>query len=49
MLNLRYHFILSFKAFNEFVQTGIFPNENVYAKITNHFLPLLAQWRIYFV
>ena len=42
MLNLRYHFILSFKAFNEFVQTGIFPNEHVYAKITNHFLPLLA-------
>lgn len=43
MLNLRYHFILSFKALNEFIQKGTFPNENVYAKIAFYFLPLLAS------
>lgn len=39
--NKRYHFILSFKALNEFVQSKTFPKENIYHKIAEKFLPLL--------
>ena len=42
MFNKKYHFVLTFKALNEFVQSNTFPNENIYYKIANHLLPLLA-------
>ena len=38
----KYHFILSFKALNEFIQSKTFPDENVYTKIAGHFLPLIT-------
>lgn len=43
MLNMRYHYILSFKALNEFVQKNTLSNENVYGKITAFLLPLLMS------
>ena len=42
-LNVKYHYILSFKALNEFVQKGTFFGENVYSKIVSRFLPLLSS------
>lgn len=39
--NVKYHFIISFKAINEFIQHDTFPDENVYRKISGHFLPSL--------
>jgi len=42
MFNNKYHFILSFKALNEFIQNNTFPDENIYYKIANHLLPQLA-------
>ncbi len=43
IFNRQYHFILSFKALNEFIQSNTFPEENVYRKITEYFLPLLSS------
>lgn len=45
-LNVKYHFILSFKALNEFVQKDTFPGENIYSKIVTCFLPLLSSYGI---
>lgn len=45
--NKRYHFILSFKALNEFVQSKTFPKENIYYKIAENFLPLLSPVGIF--
>lgn len=44
MLNMRYHYILSFKALNEFVQKKSFLEENIYSKVANYFLPLLSPY-----
>lgn len=43
LTNVRYHFIVSFKALNEFVQHGTFKNKNVYSLISSYFLPLLSD------
>ena len=43
LTNVRYHFIVSFKALNEFVQHGTFKNKNVYSLISSYFLPLLSN------
>ncbi len=43
LTNVRYHFIVSFKAINEFVQHGTFKNKNVYSLISSYFLPLLSD------
>ena len=37
----RYNIVLSCKALNEFIQCGFFPNENIYRKIAEVFLPCL--------
>ena len=41
--NTLYHIILSCKALNEFIQHDVFPNENIYKKIAETFLPCLAN------
>lgn len=41
--NHQYHIILSFKALNEFIQSNTFPNDNVYKKVSEKFLPLLTD------
>ena len=41
--NVQYHFIVSFKALNEFVQHSTFTNKNVYSLISSYFLPLLSD------
>lgn len=38
-----YHIFLSFKALNEFIQHDVFPNENIYRKIAEAFLPCLTN------
>lgn len=43
MLNRKYHYVLSFKAINEFIQKGTYSDENVYGKIADYFLPLLSS------
>lgn len=43
LTNVQYHFIVSFKALNEFVQHGTFKNKNVYSLISSYFLPLLSD------
>lgn len=39
--NVQYHFIMSFKAINEFVQHKTFCDSNPYELITSYFIPLL--------
>lgn len=41
--NFLYHFIVSFKALNEFVQSNTFPNKNVYELVSSYLLPLLDE------
>lgn len=43
LTNVQYHFIVSFKALNEFVQHSTFTNRNVYSLISSYFLPLLSN------
>lgn len=43
LTNVQYHFIISFKALNEFIQHGTFANKNVYSLISSYFLPLLSD------
>lgn len=43
LTNVQYHFVVSFKALNEFVQHGTFGNKNVYSLVSSHFLPLLSE------
>lgn len=43
MLNRKYHYILSFKALNEFIQNKSFWKENIYSKVSGYFLPLLLS------
>ena len=42
MSNLQYHFMMSFKAINEFIQHNTFCDENVYELIAAHFFPLMS-------
>lgn len=41
--NSLYHFVISFKALNEFVQSNTFPNKNVYDVVSSYLLPLLDE------
>lgn len=41
--NSLYHFVVSFKALNEFVQSNTFPNKNVYDLVPSYLLPLLDE------
>ena len=43
LTNVQYHFIVSFKALNEFIQHGTFKNKNTYSLISSYFLPLLSD------
>ena len=43
LTNVQYHFVVSFKALNEFVQHGTFANKNVYSLVSSYFLPLLSD------
>lgn len=43
MTNVQYHFIMSFKAINEFIQHKTFDNKNVYTLVSSHLAPLLSQ------
>lgn len=43
LTNVQYHFIVSFKALNEFVQRGTFANKNVYSLVSSYLLPLLSD------
>lgn len=43
MPNCLYHFAISFKALNEFVQSNTFPNKNVYDLVPSYLLPLLDE------
>lgn len=43
LTNVQYHFIVSFKALNEFVQYDTFANKNVYSLVSSYFLPLLSD------
>lgn len=43
LTNVQYHFVVSFKALNEFVQHGTFANKNVYSLVSSNFLPLLSD------
>lgn len=43
MPNSLYHFVISFKALNEFVQSNTFPNKNVYDLVSSYLLPLLDE------
>ena len=43
MPNCLYHFVISFKALNEFVQSNTFPNKNVYDLVPSYLLPLLDE------
>ena len=42
MSNLQYHFMMSFKAINEFIQHNTFCDENAYELIAAHFFPLMS-------
>jgi hypothetical protein len=43
MLNFLYHFVVSFKALNEFVQDNTFPGKNAYDLVSSYLLPLLDE------
>jgi hypothetical protein len=43
LTNVQYHFIVSFKALNEFIQSGLFKGNNVYSLVSSYFLPLLSD------
>ena len=44
--NVQYHFMMSFKAINEFVQHKTF-NTNAYELVASHLLPLLSQFGVF--
>ena len=46
LLNVQYHFIMSFKAINEFIQHQTFKT-NAYELIASYFLPLLSQYGVF--
>ena len=46
LLNVQYHFMMSFKAINEFVQHKTF-NTNAYELVASHLLPLLSQYGVF--
>lgn len=47
VFNVKYHYILSFKALNEFVQSDTFPNDNIYSKIAKCFSTLLSPCGVF--
>jgi hypothetical protein len=47
LTNIKYQFILSFKALNEFVQHNTFGDTNVYKLISSYLTPLLSNDGIY--
>lgn len=47
LTNVQYHFILSFKALNEFIQHSTFANHNVYSLISSYLSPLLSDIGIF--
>ncbi len=46
LLNVQYHFMMSFKAINEFVQHNTF-NTNAYELVASYLLPLLSQHGVF--
>lgn len=48
LTNVQYHFILSFKSINEFVQHKTF-DTNAYELVASHLLPLLSQCGVFIV
>lgn len=46
MTNVQYHFMMSFKAINEFVQRKTF-EVNAYELVASHFFPLLTQYGVF--
>ena len=46
MTNVQYHFMMSFKAINEFVQHKTF-EVNAYELVASHFFPLLTQYGVF--
>lgn len=46
MTNFQYHFMMSFKAINEFVQHKTFET-NAYELVASHFFPLLSQYGVF--
>lgn len=46
MTNFQYHFMMSFKAINEFVQHETF-EANAYELVASHFFPLLSQYGVF--
>ena len=49
MSNVQYHFIMSFKAINEFVQRGTFNKSNPYELIVSYFSPLLKANGVFII
>ena len=49
MSNAQYHFIMSFKAINEFVQRGTFNKSNPYELIVSYFSPLLKANGVFII
>ena len=49
MSNMQYHFMMSFKAINEFVQHGTFNGNNPYELIASYFSPLLKTNGIFII
>lgn len=49
MSNMQYHFMMSFKAINEFVQHGTFNENNPYELIASYFSPLLKANGIFII
>lgn len=47
--NVQYHFIMSFKAINEFIQHKTFKNSNPYELITSYFAPLLDNDGVFII
>ena len=47
--NMQYHFMMSFKAINEFVQHGTFNGNNPYELIASYFSPLLKTNGIFII
>ena len=47
LFNMKYDYILSFKALNEFVQSNTFPEDNIYSKIAECFLTLLSPCGVF--
>lgn len=47
LLNVQYHFMMSFKAINEFVQHETFSTTNAYELVASHLLPQLSQYGVF--